>query len=224
MRYKYLREKIMIKKENLFFDVNTTKGKILNVACKILENKNYQAMTTKQIAKMADISEGTIYRYFTSKKEILLTILDELNNYFIKIFFSGIENAIDYKEKLMTIGENFFIHKDKLASLYSIIFKVFSEVSDDEVKNKFKQIYEKILMHITNLLFAKENFPEEKENLLKDRKIDDIEYLFSTYFLWGAGELLWKLDIVSDGNVLNREIINKMLMLLSKIIEIEREK
>ena len=199
---------------DFFADINTTKGKIISVACEILKNGNYQAMTTSEIAKAASIAEGTIYRYFASKKEILLTILDELNNYFVKTFFSGIDNTLTLNEKLMIIGKNFFIHKDQLASLYSIIFKVFSEVSDDEVREKFKLIYDKILIQITRLLYG-ENIANKNYETLK---------MLATFFLWGAGELLWKLDIVSDGQVLNDDLIKRMLEIVPNIIDIEKEK
>jgi len=199
---------------DFFADINTTKGKIISVACEILKNGNYQAMTTSEIAKAASIAEGTIYRYFASKKEILLTILDELNNYFVKTFFSGVDNTLTLNEKLMIIGKNFFIHKDQLASLYSIIFKVFSEVSDDEVREKFKLIYDKILIQITRLLYG-ENIADKNYETLK---------MLATFFLWGAGELLWKLDIVSDGQVLNDDLIKRMLEIVPNIIDIEKEK
>jgi len=201
-------------KINFFADINTTRGKIISVACDILKEGNYQAMTTAIIAKAAGISEGTIYRYFNSKKEILLTILDELNNYFVKTFFSGVDNNKSINEKLNIIGGNFFIHKDELASLYSIMFKVFSEVSDLDVRERFKQIYEKILNQITYLLLGKDLNEKDLIN----------SSIFSTYFLWGAGELLWKLDIVNDGKILNKEIIQKMLNMISKIIEMEMDK
>ncbi len=194
-------------KNNFFADINTTRGKIINAACDILKNGNYQSMTTSEIARIADISEGTIYRYFNSKKEILITILDELNNYFVKTFFSGIENANSLSDKLMIIGENFFIHKNELASLYSIMFKVFSEVSDIDIKERFKTIYEKILEQIAILLSGNDSVDSI-----------DTKVMLSTYFLWGAGELLWKLDIVNDGKVLDELLIKKMLNVISALI------
>ncbi len=196
---------------NFFADVNTTKGKIISAACEILKNENYQGMTTSEISKAASIAEGTIYRYFSSKREILLSILDELNNYLVKTFFSGIDYSASVYEKLMAIGKNFFIHKDQLASLYSIIFKVFSEVSDSDIKEKFKIIYDKILNQITFLL---------SNNKVNDGKNED-KIILATYFLWGAGELLWKLDIVNDGKILNDKLIYKMLNIISNIIGIE---
>lgn len=44
---------------------------ILNAAIKIFSEKGYNAATTSEIAKEAGVSEGTIFRYYRSKKDLL---------------------------------------------------------------------------------------------------------------------------------------------------------
>lgn len=46
-------------------------------AAKLFAEKGYAATTTRQIAEMADVAEGTLYNYFEGKREILLTIASE---------------------------------------------------------------------------------------------------------------------------------------------------
>lgn len=48
---------------------------ILTAALKIFEQKGFSAATTSEIAKEAGIAEGTIFRYFKTKKDILTSIL-----------------------------------------------------------------------------------------------------------------------------------------------------
>lgn len=48
---------------------------ILDAALKIFEQKGFNATTTSEIAKEAGIAEGTIFRYFKTKKDILRSIL-----------------------------------------------------------------------------------------------------------------------------------------------------
>lgn len=48
---------------------------ILDAALKIFEQKGFHAATTSEIAKEAGIAEGTIFRYFKTKKDILRSIL-----------------------------------------------------------------------------------------------------------------------------------------------------
>lgn len=198
-----------------FFDNDSTKDKIIYSALQILEQTNYQSMTTAAIAKRAKIAEGTIYRYFNSKKDILLAMLDEVNDFFVETFFKGIDNSASLMENFNKIGLNFFEKKNELVSLYKVIFKVFSEISDDDVKKKFSNIYERILKKIENLFSSYEN-----SKPLDSQNIDSIPLpLIGAYFLWGAGELLWKMDIVTDGKVLNQKLIETMLGSIISLVD-----
>jgi len=52
---------------------------ILEAAIKVFAEKGFHRATTKDIARVAGIAEGTIYSYFSSKTDLLLGILDLLN-------------------------------------------------------------------------------------------------------------------------------------------------
>ena len=54
---------------------NTKEQAILDAALKIFEQKGFHAATTSEIAKEAGVAEGTIFRYFKTKKDILRSIL-----------------------------------------------------------------------------------------------------------------------------------------------------
>lgn len=51
---------------------------ILESACKIFSKKGFSAATTNEIAKEAGIAEGTIFRYFRTKKDILRGIFVQM--------------------------------------------------------------------------------------------------------------------------------------------------
>lgn len=48
---------------------------ILEAAVKIFSDKGYSAATTSEIAKEAGVAEGTIFRYFKTKKDILNKVM-----------------------------------------------------------------------------------------------------------------------------------------------------
>ncbi|MFL0246265.1 TetR/AcrR family transcriptional regulator [Candidatus Clostridium stratigraminis] len=48
---------------------------ILEAAVKIFSDKGYSAATTSEIAKEAGVAEGTIFRYFKTKKDILTKVM-----------------------------------------------------------------------------------------------------------------------------------------------------
>ena len=58
-----------------------TQEKILNATMELIMEKGYSSTTTKDIAKLAQVNECTIFRKFKGKKEIVLTAMtrDEWN-------------------------------------------------------------------------------------------------------------------------------------------------
>ncbi len=51
--------------------------RILEAAATIFIEKGYERSTTREIADAADVSEGTLYNYFTSKRDLLLGLCQE---------------------------------------------------------------------------------------------------------------------------------------------------
>jgi len=54
--------------------------KILDAAIAVISEKGFSAASTSEIARQAGVAEGTIFRYFKTKKDILRGILIRLGN------------------------------------------------------------------------------------------------------------------------------------------------
>jgi len=52
---------------------------ILEAATRVFAAKGYHRATTKDVARAADIAEGTIYLYFKSKSDLLIALLEHLD-------------------------------------------------------------------------------------------------------------------------------------------------
>ena len=52
----------------------STREKIFDAALKVFSEKGYNGATTSEIAREAGVAEGTIFRYFPTKKELLLSV------------------------------------------------------------------------------------------------------------------------------------------------------
>ena len=50
------------------------KAQILDAAATVFSQKGYENATTKEIADMADVSEGTLYNYFQNKQQLLIGV------------------------------------------------------------------------------------------------------------------------------------------------------
>ena len=59
--------------------VAARRTQILDAAITVFSEKGFHRATIKEIARVAGIADGTIYTYFASKDEVLLTVLDRLN-------------------------------------------------------------------------------------------------------------------------------------------------
>jgi len=55
--------------------VAARKAQILDAAAKVFSEKGFHRATTREIAEAADVSEGTIYNYFGSKDDLLISIV-----------------------------------------------------------------------------------------------------------------------------------------------------
>jgi len=54
------------------------RNQILDAAATIFAEKGFHRATTKEIAKVAGVSEGTIYNYFDSKADLLIGLMSRL--------------------------------------------------------------------------------------------------------------------------------------------------
>jgi len=55
-----------------------TREQILQTAMDLFAERGFSAVTTREIAEHADISEVTLFRYFPSKRNIFTSIIEEL--------------------------------------------------------------------------------------------------------------------------------------------------
>jgi AcrR family transcriptional regulator len=63
----------------------STKEMILSTAKEMISEVGFHKMTTANLARRADISEGTIYRHFESKEDILQHILDSFDQKYLTL-------------------------------------------------------------------------------------------------------------------------------------------
>ncbi len=103
------------------------KTRIFNAAVEIFSQKGYSAATTKEIAQAAGVAEGTIFRYYKTKK----SILDAIVRYFIEVMgdiavqpieqiFHDAQNK-DLKQILRDLMKDRMSMADKLYPVMSIV-------------------------------------------------------------------------------------------------------
>lgn len=79
--------------------VSARREQILEAATRVFAEKGFRRATTREVAREAGVSEGTIYNYFEDKDELLIAIMDVLNE--------TERRAEDFEEGLATDFEGF---------------------------------------------------------------------------------------------------------------------
>lgn len=78
--------------------------KIVGAVKMLLENKDFQAITTAEIAKTAGVTEPLIYKYFKDKRDLLNQVLEENLEHYIQqvsVDLRGIKGALNKLRKLI---------------------------------------------------------------------------------------------------------------------------
>ncbi len=74
--------------------------RILEAATKVFAKKGFYNATIADIAKVAEVAEGTIYLYFKNKDDLLISIFENSMELFLQEARREIEGVGDPKEKL----------------------------------------------------------------------------------------------------------------------------
>ncbi len=101
--------------------------RILEAAISISNEKGFSSTTTSEIAKKAGVAEGTIFRYFKTKKDIMHGImLQAINIATDKIIFSSLEKIFDNLENkdLRTVLREILVDRLELVQRFFPMFRV----------------------------------------------------------------------------------------------------
>jgi AcrR family transcriptional regulator len=88
------------------------------VVLRQFSRKDFHAVNIRDISKESGISTGTIYKYFSSKEDILFSIIDEkLRDLasLLRMHIAGTEDIREMFRKLFWVTMNFFDNNPELA-------------------------------------------------------------------------------------------------------------
>lgn len=131
--------------------------KIIMAAIESFAEKGFASTSTSEIAKKAGVAEGTIFRHYKTKKDLLISIIQPMVKNFIAPFVIKDMNKVidqDYEHfedflKAMIENRIEFVNKNML--LFKILIQ---EIPfQPELKNLFKEhIASKIYVRFTELI------------------------------------------------------------------------
>ena len=144
-------------------DMPVGKKKVLAAALELFSNNGFHATTTAKIAQLAGVSEGTIYKYFPSKNELLKQLLTPLflkikNNFFIKVQnYHNLTELVSFfvEDRVQFVINNFSLFKLFIQEV--LIQSPMAEILDN-ILNDQEGIF-------SDLQKLKDNFPEINQQL-----------------------------------------------------------
>lgn len=132
------------------------RGQILEAATRVFAEKGFRRATTREVAREAGVSEGTIYNYFEGKDALLMAILDRLNE--------TERRAEDFEEGMATDFRGFL--EEYLRRRVSLIWEnreVFRVVLSEMLVNaELRELYLRRVVEPT-MRIAEENFRSRME-------------------------------------------------------------
>ncbi|MBU1169109.1 MAG: TetR/AcrR family transcriptional regulator [Proteobacteria bacterium] len=131
---------------------------IVDVAEKILHDKGLEAVTIRNVAKMAGLSSGSMYMYFKNKEELLLCML--VQN--LKVLKKDMDTCMDNQNPMEAIKKmayhykSYFIRFGKYINILSFTIREdsgFNNLNPEMVK-ELKDILSKLLALVQETLSA----------------------------------------------------------------------
>lgn len=129
-------------------EMNEKEIKILEAAIDIFAEKGFVSTSTNEIAKKANVAEGTIFRYFKTKKDLLKSIIKptlvktiapfEMDRFSKAVFHKEYETFEDFLKVLIVNRMEFA--KKNTAVIKIIIQEIpFQQEMQEELKKLFKE-------------------------------------------------------------------------------------
>ena len=153
------------------------KSQILDAAFSVFVEKGYSETTMDDIVQKSNMSKGAIYHYYSSKKELFLSLIDHWEIYSFPNFYSKGNKEKSASEILMNLSNivlNVF-KKRRHVFLAEVEFWSLSN-KDYDVKEKSRLLYNKLL-YLFELILKKGI--REKEFNKVDTKVVSMTILTS---------------------------------------------
>jgi AcrR family transcriptional regulator len=124
--------------------------KIIETAEKLFFENNYEEVSMSKIAKEVGIAKGTLYLYFSSKKDLYYAIIVKGLDIIENVIKKNVSKAKNGLEKVVSIGKSYIEFYNNYSDYYSLIANYESQktklgTEDPLVKlsyNKSEQIFD----------------------------------------------------------------------------------
>lgn len=141
--------------------------RIIEAAIKLFAEKGYSNTSTSEIAKVAEVSEGTIFKHYGTKDTLLLSLIIPYIKEFLpsiadEVFSEIINDTVTtFEEFLRAFLKNRILFISKNRELFQVVIK--EMIYKEELKNELLPYFSKTAnQHITKIV----NYFKEQGELI----------------------------------------------------------
>lgn len=185
----YLEKTPVISKKTALSDKN--KQRLYPVVLDLFSKKDFHQVNIREIYKLSGLSPSTIYRYFTSKEDLLFTILDEKIleiKELIKEHIRGLDSTKEIFRKVFWVTLNYYDNNPGVAITAFITVPMRAWMREETyTTSEILDIADKILEH------GKKK--GEIDESITPQMARDLYYMFShrQIYVWYYHQMKWNL-------------------------------
>ena len=110
-----------------------TKEKLLKVSKDLIKDKGYENVSISQICKTCNVAKGTFYTYFTSKDDIVISILKDINEEMFSILkYDETKTPVEN----LKIYQKFYLVDTVSVQGKRVTREIFRIICDHKLKNR----------------------------------------------------------------------------------------
>ncbi|MEK5040374.1 TetR/AcrR family transcriptional regulator [Sporosarcina sp. FSL K6-3457] len=166
--------------------MKNTSDKILQAALALMQDKGFQAVSVKEIAQHAEVSEMTVFRHFKTKMGVFESAVEKFSYIpsFEEIFAKQI--VWDQEADLTLIAKSYLDSMNRNKSIFLIAIQERSDFPE------LHQVIAKNTMKLKGLIIAYFTSIQER-NRMKETNVDAQAKIFlTTLYGYFSSTALWK--------------------------------
>lgn len=155
-----------------------SKEKILNESRDLVAKEGLDALSIRKLAKKSGVAVGTIYNYFSSKDDLMISTIESVWEDIFRIEDQD-QEVDDFLKYLSDIFTHLSLGIEKYPNFFTIHSLSFKSQSIGKAKDSMATYIEKLR---ENLIYILEKDPNIKENAFADdfTKDDLVQFILST--------------------------------------------
>jgi AcrR family transcriptional regulator len=84
------------------------RGRIKAAVRELIESKGFDEMTTREIARHADVGLGTLFSYATNKRDLLFLVFNDEQDQLVEAAYQDIPENLPFVEQLIAVFQPFY--------------------------------------------------------------------------------------------------------------------